>query len=151
MIFDKIDNTELYKGLSEDINLGLEFLTNATPDIDNGAYELSPRVKAIVSEYKTMEVNEYGFEAHKKFIDIQFLLKGSEKICCLPIEQLKKTKTYSEENDAAFYASNTNPIEMTLGNGYFAIFYPQDGHMPQLCVNEPVDVKKVVIKVRIEK
>ena len=151
MIFDKIDNTELYKGLSEDINLGLEFLTNATPDIDNGAYELSPRVKAIVSEYKTMEVNEYGFEAHKKFIDIQFLLKGSEKICCLPIEQLKETKTYSEENDAAFYASNTNPIEMTLGNGYFAIFYPQDGHMPQLCVNEPVDVKKVVIKVRIEK
>lgn len=151
MIYDKIDNIELYKGLSENINLGLEFLTNATSDIDNGAYELSPRVKAIVSEYKTMEVNEYGFEAHKKFIDIQFLLKGSEKICCLPIEQLKETKTYSEENDAAFYASNTNPIEMTLGNGYFAIFYPQDGHMPQLCVNEPVDVKKVVIKVRIEK
>ena len=151
MIYDKIDNIELYKGLSENINLGLEFLTNATSDIDNGAYELSPRVKAIVSEYKTMEVNEYGFEAHKKFIDIQFLLKGSEKICCLPIEQLKETKTYSEENDAAFYASNTNPIEMTLGNGYFAIFYPQDGHMPQLCVNEPVDVKKVVIKVKIEK
>lgn len=149
MVYDSIDNIELYKGLSEDIYLGLEFLKNTTPDIENGVHELSPRIKAIVSEYKTKEVNEYGFEAHKKFNDIQFLLKGSEKICCLPIEQLKKTKTYSEENDAAFYASNTNPIEMTLGNGYFAIFYPQDGHMPQLCVDKPEAVKKVVIKVRI--
>lgn len=149
MIYDKIDNIELYKGLSEDINLGLEFLTNVTSDIDNGAYELSPRVKAIVSEYKTMEVNEYGYETHKKFIDIQYLLKGLEKICCMPIEQLKETKPYSEDNDAAFYTANTKPVEMTLGNGYFAIFFPQDGHMPQLCVDTPEQVKKVVIKVRI--
>lgn len=149
MIYDKIDNISLFKGLSEDIYLGLEFLKNATPDIDNGVYKLSPRVKAIISEYTTKEVNEYGYEAHKQYIDIQYLLKGSEKICCLPIEQLKETKPYSEENDAAFYTANTKPIEMTLGNGYFAIFYPQDGHMPGFCVNEPANVKKVVVKVRI--
>ena len=113
-------------------------------------HELSPRVKAIVSEYKTKEVNEYGFEAHKKFIDIQYLLKGSEKICCLPLDQLIETKPYSEENDAAFYTANTKPIEMTLGSGFFSVFYPHDGHMPGLCVNEPKDVKKVVVKVRIE-
>ena len=150
MIYDKIDNISLYKGLSEDIYLGLEFLKNATPDMENGVHELGPRVMAIVSEYKTKDVNEYGFEAHKKFIDIQYLLKGSEKICCLPLDQLIETKPYSEENDAAFYTATTNPIEMTLGKGYLAIFYPQDGHMPGLCVNEPMDVKKVVVKVRIE-
>ena len=150
MVYDSIDNIELYKGFSEDIYLGLQFLKNTTPDIENGVHELSPRVKALVSEYKTKEVNEYGFEAHKKFIDIQFLLKGSEKICCLPLDQLIETKPYSEENDAAFYTANTKPIEMTLGDGYFAIFFPQDGHMPQLCVDVPADVKKVVVKVRIE-
>lgn len=150
MIYDKIDNIDLYKGLSEDIYLGLKFLKEATPDIENGVHEISPRVKAIVSEYKTKEVNEYGFEAHKQYIDIQYLLKGIEMICCLPVEQLKETKPYSEENDAAFYTANTNSIELTLGNGYFAIFYPQDGHMPQLCVDEPKDVKKMVVKVRIE-
>lgn len=145
MIYDKIGNLELYKGLSKDIYLGLEFLKNATPDIKNGVRELSPRVKAIVSEYKTKEVNEYGFEAHKKFIDIHYLPKGSEKICCLQSDQLKETKPYSEENDVAFYTANTSPIEMTLGNGYFAVFYPQDGHMPQLCINEPMVVKKIVV------
>lgn len=149
MIYDKIDNIELYKGLSDDTYLGLDFLRNATPDIESGVHELSPRVKANVSEYKTKEINEYGFEAHKKFIDIQFLIKGSEKICCLPLDQLIETKPYSEEDDAAFFTTEQNPIEMTLGKGYFAIFYPQDGHMPQLCVNEPMDVKKVVVKVRI--
>lgn len=149
MVYDKIDNIELYKGLSEDINLGLEFLKNANSNIKNGVHEICPRVKAIVSEYKTKEVNEYGYEAHKQYIDIQYLLKGSEKICCLPLDQLIETKPYSEENDAAFYTANTKPIELTLGKGYFAIFYPQDGHMPQLCVDTPTDVKKVVVKVRI--
>ena len=36
-----------------------------------------------------------------------------------------------------------------MGNGYFAILYPQDGHMPQLSVTAPVMVKKVVIKVKV--
>ena len=149
MEYDKIDNIDLYKGLSEDIYLGLKFLKETNPDIENGVHELSSRVKAIVSEYKTKEINEYGYEAHKKFIDIQYLLNGSEKICCLPIEQLKETKPYSEENDAAFYTANTNPIEMTLVNGYFAIFFPQDGHMPGICVEKLENVKKIVVKVEI--
>ena len=38
---------------------------------------------------------------------------------------------------------------MTIGGGYFAIFFPQDGHMPQLSVDEPMMVKKVVVKIEI--
>ena len=149
MIYDKIDNIETYIGLSEGIRLGLEWLRDVNPAMEIGVYELSPKVRAIVSEYTTKEVNEYGYEAHKKYIDIQYLLKGSEKVCCLPIEQLKEAKPYSDEKDAAFYTTNNNPTELTLGNGYFAIFYPQDGHMPQLCVDEPLEVKKVVLKVEV--
>ena len=149
MIYDKIDNLETYIGLFEGIRLGLEWLRDVNPAMEIGVYELSPKVRAIVSEYTTKEVNEYGYEAHKKYIDIQYLLKGTEKVCCLPIEQLIEAKPYSDEKDAAFYTTNNNPTELTLGNGYFAIFYPQDGHMPQLCVNEPIEVKKVVVKVEV--
>ena len=149
MIYYNINNIEFYKGLSEDIFLGLEFLKNATPDIEIGVHELSPRVKAIVSEYQTKEVNEYAYEAHRKFIDIQYLLKGTEKICCLPIEKLQESKPYQEEVEAAFYTANRKTIEKSLGNGYFAVFYPQGGHMPCLCVEKPESVKKVVVKVRI--
>lgn len=149
MIYDNLSNIDIYKDLSEDINIGLAFIKQAKPEIENGIYQLTPRVKAIVSEYETKSENEYGYEAHKKFIDIQYVLKGQEKVACLPIERLKETTPYSEEKDATFYNANGQAQEMIIGNGYFAIFFPQDGHMPQLCVDEPQMVKKIVVKVQL--
>lgn len=150
MVYDNKDNIETYKGLSEDIYEGLKFLKQATSSMKSGVYEISPRVKAIISEYETKPINEYGFEAHKQYIDIQGLLLGEERVACMPIEKLKETKPYSTENDAAFYSTEEQPQEMVIGNGYFAIFFPQDGHMPQLCVKAPMKVKKVVVKVKID-
>lgn len=150
MIYDKIDNLEIYAGISEDIRFGLEWLRDVKPDIEKGVYELSPRVKAIVSEYTTKEVNENGYESHKKFIDIQYLLKGNEIICFLPLEYLKETKAYKKEIDAAFYEEiKVCPQNLLIGNEYFAIFYPQDGHMPCLRLNTPDEVKKVVLKIML--
>lgn len=149
MVYDKIDNIETYKGLSEDIYEGLKFLKKASLDLASGVYEVNPRVKAIVSEYETKPGNENGYEAHKNFIDIQYLLKGTEKNCCLPIEKLKETKPYREDIDAAFYESEISTQELMLGDGYFAIYWPQDGHMPGLNVDGTEKVKKVVVKVEI--
>lgn len=151
MIYDNLSNIDIYKGLSTDINTGLLFLNQAKSDIENGIYLLNSRVKVIVSEYDTKTANEYGYEAHKRFIDIQCVLKGEEKVSCSPIERLKETKHYNEEKDAAFYSAdnNPNPSDLILQPGYFAIFFPQDGHLPQLCVGNPNRVKKVVVKVQI--
>lgn len=150
MIFDHINNIQTYKSLSPDIYEGLKFLQQVSPDIAIGTYQINSRVKAIVSEYETKPVNEYGFEAHKINIDIQYLLKGKERIHYLPIEKLKESKSYSGENDAAFYvAEGVKAQELEIGNGYLAIFFPQDGHMPQLYINEPLAVKKVVVKVEV--
>ena len=149
MVYDKIDNIETYKGLSEDIYAGLKFLQQTQPDIENGVHVINRRVKAIVSEYDTKAVNENGYEAHRKFIDIQYLLKGREKNCCLPVEKLKETRAYSEEMDAAFYEAEVPAQELMLGDGYFAIYWPQDGHMPCLSADEAEMVKKVVVKVEL--
>ena len=164
MIFDKIENIELYKGLSADIYAGLKYLKDLSPDIAPGTYEINPRVKAFISEYTTKPENDNGYEAHRKNIDIQYLLRGTEKIACLPVDELQETKPYNPSTDAAFYAAprHLSPVncqlstvnchlssDHLLGNGYFAIFFPQDGHMPQLCDGNPEQVKKVVIKVKI--
>lgn len=150
MIFDHLTNLNIYKGLSNDIYVGLAYLQQVKPDIELGVYQITSRVKAIVSEYETKVKNEVGFEAHRKNIDIQYLLKGEERIACMPIEKLTETEPYSEEKDAAFYAAEGVVAQtMTIGDGYFAIFFPQDSHMPQLCVNEPEMVKKVVVKVEV--
>ena len=150
MIYDKIDNWNLYAGISEDLRLGLEYLKNVSPDVELGVYELSPRVKAIISEYTTKEDNANGYEAHREWIDIQYLLKGSEKICCLLLEYLKETKAYDASKDTAFYdETGVAGQEMLVGNGYFAVFFPQDGHKPGLRVGECEQVKKVVVKVKV--
>lgn len=151
MLYDNLSNIEQYKGLSSDIYAGLKFLREADAGIDSGVYQINPRVKAIVSEYETKPQNPNGYEAHRQYIDIQYTLHGQERIACLPIEKLTETKPYSQEGDCALYSADTihQPLEMTIGAGYFAIFYPQDGHMPQLCVNTPQTVKKVVVKVKV--
>ena len=150
MIYDTLNNINTYQCLSPDIYEGLKFLQQASPDLALGTYQINSRVKAIVSEYETKVENEVGYEAHRKNIDIQYLLKGEECVACLPLEKLKETVPYSEEKDAAFFTASIQPIEMTLGDGFFAIFFPQDGHMPQLSVDEPMMVKKVVVKVEIK-
>ena len=149
MIYDKIDNIETYAGLSEDINIGLKWLKDVSPEVEIGVYEINPRVKAIVSEYTTKEKNEYGYEAHREYIDIQYLISGEEVVGSLPLEYLKEIKPYNKDCDAAFYVkTDLKPQELVLGSGYFAILFPQDGHMPQLRVDTPMKVKKVVIKVK---
>ena len=150
MIYDKINNIETYAAISEDIRVGLEYLREVRMDIAVGTYQVSPRVKAIVTEYETKILNEFGYEAHRDYIDIQYLIRGEEVINSLPLEYLKEIKQYNKEIDAAFYEEvEVKPQELLLGNGYFAILFPQDGHMPQLCVNNPEKVKKVVMKIQI--
>ncbi len=150
MIYDKIDNLKTYTSLSEDIRIALEYLSQVTPEVEKGVHEISPRVKAIVSEYTTKLVNENGYEAHRQYIDIQYLVAGSEKMSCLPLEYLRETVPYNEKDDYALYGKpSVLPQDLLLGNGYFAILFPQDGHMPQLSVDEPAAVKKIVVKVKI--
>ncbi|MBQ9583163.1 MAG: YhcH/YjgK/YiaL family protein [Bacteroidales bacterium] len=149
MIYDKISNLDLYAGLSEGLKLGLEYLRSVDPNIEKGVYHLSPAVRAIVSEYDTKPENEYGYEAHRDYIDIQYLLSGTERICSLPLEYLRQTKAYNGDIDAAFYTeADMKPQESIIGNGYFAIYFPQDGHMPGLCAGGSGAVKKVVVKVK---
>lgn len=105
---------------------------------------------AIVSEYDTKPLKENGYEAHRQYIDIQYLLSGKETICSLPLEYLKETKPYCEEKDATFYEEcGVEGQRMMVGNVYFIIYFSQDGHMPGLCVGEPEKVKTVVVKVKI--
>lgn len=158
MVYDKIENIELYKGLSEDIYEGLKYLKEMNADIAPGTYEITPKVKAIVSEYETKPVNENGFESHRKNIDIQALLTGTERISFLPVDQLTETKPYNPDTDATFYEVPSGPSilncqlsiinsQLTLLPGSFALFFPHDAHMPCLSIEKPTKVKKVVIKV----
>jgi biofilm protein TabA len=150
MIVDSIKNIDVYKGISEDLYAGLQFIADVKPDIELGEYPINSNAKAIVSEYETKEVFERGYEAHKHVIDIQFPVIGLERVKWSPIECMNINIPYDEVKDRTFYKDPSDQgTNIDIGNGIFAIMFPNDGHSPQHYVGKPEMIKKVTIKVTI--
>ncbi len=150
MIVDQIKNIEIYKGISPDIYAGLKYLSTMKPDVELGTYVVNDRVKVIVSSYPTVEYFERGYEAHKHVIDIQFPIVGRERVKWSPIEGMDVNIPYDEVKDRTFY-KNPSPYgcEVIIGEGTFAIMFPEDGHSPQHLVGKSEVIKKVTVKVSI--
>lgn len=150
MVVDQLKNIEIYKGLSPDIYAGLQFIANANPDIELGTYQINGNVKALVTEYETIENFERGYEAHKHVIDIQYPIIGLERIKWSPIEKMNVNIPYDEAHDRTFYKDpSLQGTHVDIGKGIFAIMFPEDGHGPQHYVNKPENIKKITIKVSI--
>lgn len=150
MIVDQLKNIEIYKGLSADIYAGLQFLFNASPDIEVGTYPINEKVKAIVSEYETIANFERGYEAHKHVIDIQYPVFGLERVKWSPIEKMKVNIPYNELKDRTFFIEPSEQgTHVDIGNGIFAIMFPEDGHGPQHFVEKPEFIKKITVKVSV--
>ena len=149
MIVDSMKNIETYKGIFPDIFEGLKFLRDATQDIALGTYTINERVKAVVSEYETIEIFERGYEAHKHVIDIQYPIRGLEKVKWSPINGMELNIPYDEEKDRAFFKNpHAQGTHVDIGNGIFAIMFPHDGHSPQHYVKQPELIKKITVKVK---
>lgn len=150
MIVDQIKNLETYKNFSPDIYVGLKFLSTIKPDIELGEYVINEQVKAIVSEYPTVEFFERGWEAHKHVLDIQFPIIGVERIKWSPIDEMDVNIPYEEDKDRTFYKKPYKyGFDIIIGDGTFAIMFPQDGHGPQYLVEKSEIIKKVTIKISI--
>ena len=150
MIYDHLKNIGLYKGLSPALDTALEFIETVTPDIEVGSHPLAHGVKAVVSAYETSLVNAKGYEAHRKYADIQLALVGTALVRCKPLPQVVETIPYDEAHDAARYADCPG-ADMVIGEGYFLVVFPDDAHEPGLApAGVPAPVKKVVMKVPME-
>ena len=146
MIFDNIENLKTYTFLNEKILKGFDFiLNNDLNNLEDGRYEINDELYANIQQYNTKA--EGLFEAHRKYIDIQYIVKGFEKIEVCDISNLEKETEYDEEKDVLFFKGQGSSIK--LKEGYFAIFYPQDGHKPCITDEKMSNVKKVVVKILI--
>lgn len=148
MIIDKLSNSQLYSGLGERINKAFAYLKETDfSKIELGKYEIDgENIFALVNEYNTKDQNEGKLEAHKKYIDVQFVAKGKELMGYAPLENQTIIEPYNEQNDITFFSGEKS---FTLvEERMFAIFFPTDVHLPGIKVDEPAYVKKVVVKVK---
>ena len=151
MIKDNIKNYKNYLGISHYLDKGLEYLVNT--DLSNlncGKYNiLGDKIFANVDEYKTKSIDKGKFEAHKKYIDIQYIVNGFEKIGYGEIQNFSSDTNYNKEKDIVFLKERIpNNDFIRIQTGEFVIFFPQDAHMPQITDEKVSAIKKIVIKVQ---
>jgi len=150
MIYDKIENFNLYIKCHKNFKIAEEFLKTVTPDMEVGKYELDNGVYATVEQRSTRY--EGPFEGHKKYIDIQVGLVGEEIIEYAPqcgLEMLKED--ISRPNDDLYFFNTPSKISVLLDNKNFAIFFPEDLHKPLLVVNNKTqEIKKLIIKIPVK-
>ena len=152
MIFGHIkDLDSTFAWLPQPLKTALEHLRqtdfNALPA---GNYDLQGRdIYVQVIDVTTKPFAETRPEIHREYIDVQFLVRGREKIGVVPETG---THTVSEDfladRDLLFYTCVENESVLTMMPGCFAIFFPRDVHRPTWAVEQPEAIRKVVMKVR---
>ena len=148
MIFDTLENIKNYEGLGR-VYTALEILKNTDfLKMYLGRYELDgDNIFYMVQSYDT-DPEKTISEAHKKYIDIQFMVDGEELIGVAPMCCDKKEVEAKPENDVWFYDCKTEPI--TLIKNSFMVLYPNDLHCPGVATNnKAMTCRKVVVKVRV--
>ena len=121
------------------------------PNLEVTKYALDgDNLFATVSEYLTRNDEDVDFEAHRKYIDIQYIIMGNEHIGISDVSGKQKTIVpYDTTNDIEFMTiPNQDIINATPEN--FVIFFPSDAHRPCLKVDENSNVRKIVIKVKVD-
>ena len=152
MIFDNIKNCKMYFSVNENFEKAFEFIQKATKEnLPAGKYELDGnKVYAMVQEYDAKSDNGGNFEAHRNYIDIQYIAQGIEAMGVAEASRGELSVEYDATYDVLFYALGDKTQKLVLQSGDFAVFYPHDAHKPGLCVEgESPKVKKIVVKVAV--
>ena len=153
MIADLGTNLSLYRGLAENLDQTIDYIANTDltgiPEGRHVIYE--ERLLASVTKYVTGDPLDIPFEAHRRYMDLQYLVEGEESIFWMPMTTALTTEprladTYSVEKDVVlFHREGGTRIHLTPG--VFCIFFPMDAHKPKCCVQKPATVRKVVFKI----
>ena len=150
MIIDTLSNGNKYTTLNKHFAAAFEYLaTTDFTSMEAGRTDLVPgELFAMVSEYQTKDEAGEQMEAHKKYIDIQYVVSGAEKMGVSLYKGQPVSQPYSDEKDFHLFGDKPDYF-IQLSAGDFVIFYPNDLHMPTLMIGEPATVKKVVMKISV--
>lgn len=149
MIYDVIKNIGKYRGQSLWLDKAINFLeTTDLKSLPIGRTEIAgDKVFLNVMEAESKESDEIKFEIHKKYMDIQIDIEGTENIeIGLKIEGV--IETYKEELDLGI-VNCSESVMCSLGKGRFIICMPDEPHKPGIATGENLYLKKCVFKIAV--
>lgn len=149
MILDNIRNLENYACLPAKLLRALETIRDTDfSKLEDRTYEVDGKdLYFFIQSYPTRPEN-LKLEAHRKYIDIQYMITGTECMGVGQLETMTEEVEANPEKDCWFYYG---PMDMlTVKEGMFAVFFPNDAHAP--CVSPAEgsnNVRKCVFKVAV--
>jgi YhcH/YjgK/YiaL family protein len=149
MIYDQLHNAKLYYGINPRLDTALDFLLNTDfSQIEPGRYELDGEdIYYLIQEYQSKQPEAAKWESHKRYIDIQYIVSGTEQMGYAPIHEMELVQDALEVKDCLYYAGEGSMILAKAGT--FAVFFPEDAHRPGVMVGAPEPDKKVVVKIKV--
>ena len=134
-----------YKSMLPGIEEAFDAVNALTEYEDKANYPLSNgnRFFLAVQGTKAPDVAE----AHRKYLDIQYIVKGQEVVGYAPLEACRIEGEFNEEKDIGKYSGDFSYI--TIGEGICYVAFPEDAHMPGRHLDVPNDFVKVVVKLKV--
>jgi YhcH/YjgK/YiaL family protein len=127
------------------------FLKSANlKDLPLGKQELEgEHLFVSVAEYYGKQKPDALYESHKKYVDIQYVIKGEEIMGLTTLDKVAVREPYNEAKDIAFYDFDGGEYLKATPENFF-IFFPADVHRPSITTGDSVLIKKIVVKILIE-
>ena len=151
MIVANIKDCERYYPLHPCYPKVFEFLKTLTESSREGTaadgYKVNFSGKACMTSDKTADGGDKVFEAHRRFIDIHYCIKGTEGIGYADVDTLEPTTEYNEADDYLLLKGSYQKI--ILREGDFMIVYPEDAHIPMMAGDSEGELLKAVAKIEL--
>jgi YhcH/YjgK/YiaL family protein len=155
MIVAQLDQIAEQTAPTPNMQKALDFLRQVRgAELPGGRIEIDgDRVFALVQSYQTAVASDpVVFEAHQAYIDVQYMAAGQEVIAWAATDRLRVTEAYDPAKEAwfgALPAAETTFVRVAAGE--LAVLYPTDGHAPRLAAGAPAAVRKIVVKVAVDR
>ncbi|WP_299823539.1 YhcH/YjgK/YiaL family protein [uncultured Pontibacter sp.] len=149
MVLDKLANAQRYYALHPLFEKAFSYLRDTNlATASTGVHEIDGKnLFAIVSEAAGVTEQEYKLEVHRKYIDIQYVVSGTDRMGWKDLAKCDAPNDpYNAERDAAFFPDKTSSW-FDVPTGSFTIFYPDDAHAAMV-TGENI-VRKVVLKIAV--
>ena len=138
------------KTLYEKIAEALDYIQNLDKcTLIPGIKEINDEFYYNYLEYEAKEPTNSIYEAHKNYVDIQYIVEGQEKVDVSFEEYMELDTPYDAEKDIMFFKNPEKYFTRILGPGEYVIVLPHELHKPGQKVGENGNVKKIVGKVRV--
>jgi len=109
------------------------------------------KLYAMVNEYTSEPKEKRRAEAHRKYVDVQYIVKGAEIIGYARLQDgYEVLEDKLAEKDVIFYKKLADESDIILSAGMFGIFFPWDVHRPNCAMGEPEPVRKVILKISVD-